>query len=190
MKKGVSPLIAVVLLIVISISLIAIVIPMIKEPTDKTMKEASETSERILGCKDIKFEVNKICEGGDDWGPGTNNIWIVIENLKSNNITNFIAKVNSNEKVETSYPWQCGIRECSTEEFSSLCPGGCPFRVELGGYETVAIRLKSGILDEEGIPENEITSIDVIPVLLNENKLDNCNDAAKKIIINGVLNNC
>ena len=188
MKKGVSPLIAVVLLIVISLGLLAIVIPMVREPTEKTMNEASETTSRILGCKDIKFDVDRICEGGANWGSGTGNIWIVVENLKNNNITNFLAKVNSNEKVETSYPWQCDIRECSSEEFSSLCPGECPFRVELGGYESIAIRLRSDILND--IPETEITTIDVIPVLLNENKLDNCNDAAKKISINGVLSDC
>ena len=189
MKKGVSPLIAVVLLIVIGIGLVAIVVPMVRQPTEKTMNEASETTSRILGCKDIKFNVNRICKGGSNWeGPGNDKIWIVVENLKSNNITNFIAKVNSNENVETSYPWLCGIRECSTEEFSSLCPGGCPYRVELGGYESIAIRLEANFFSK--IPESEITTIDVIPVLLNENRLDNCNDAAKKIIVNGVLNNC
>ena len=188
MKKGVSPLIAVVLLIVIGIGLIAIVVPMVREPTEKTMKEASETTERILGCKDIKFDVNKICKGGSNWGEAGDEIWIVIENLKNNQVYNFISKVNSNENVETSYPWQCGIKICSEETMQSLCSGGCPYRVELGAYESVAIRLKLGILDS--IPENAITTIDVIPVLLNENKLDNCNDAAKKIIVNGVLNNC
>ena len=187
MKKGVSPLIAVVLLIVISISLIAIVIPMVRQPTDKTMNEASETTSRILGCKDIKFDVTKICKGGDDWGgPGTNNIWIVIENLKNNEIYNFIIKINSNENVETSYPWQCGIRTCLEKQIG--CSGNCPYIVKLQPYESIAIRLEANFFSK--IPENEITTIDVIPVLLNENKLDNCNDAAKKVIINGVLNNC
>ena len=188
MKKGVSPLIAVVLLIVIGISLLAIVIPMIREPIEKTMNEASETTSRILGCKEIKFEVNKICKGGANWGEPGSEIWVVIENLKNSQIYNFITKVNSNDNVETSYPWNCGIKTCSEETLQSLCPGGCPYRVELGSYESVATRLKLGILNI--IPENTITTIEVIPVLVSENKLDNCNDAAKKIIVNGVLNNC
>ncbi len=189
MKKGISPLIAVVLLIVIGIGLIAIVVPMVRQPTEKTMKEASETTSRILGCKDIKFDVDRICKGGDNWGPGTNNIWVVIENLKNVEIYNFITKINSNENIETSYPWQCGIRSGGCSELQQIgCSINCPFIVKLQHYESIAIRLEANILSK--IPENEITTIDVIPVLVNENKLDNCNDAAKKIIVNGVLNSC
>ena len=185
MKKGVSPLIAVVLLIVIGIGLVAIVVPMVRQPTEKTMNEASETTSRILGCKDIKFDVDRICQESGQ-------VKIFVENLKNNEIYNFFVRFVSSSDVRTYYPWNCESipNTCIQETDQSLCYQGIgsPYVAHLGAYSSLKFRTYFDL--ENPFLISEITTIDVIPVLVNENKLDNCNDAAKKVIINGVLNNC
>ena len=176
MKKGVSPLIAVVLLIVIGIGLVAIVVPMIREPTEKTMKEASETSERIFDCKNIDYEIMNPCkciQGSDSA------IWFGIENKKNNEIYNFIFQLVMNDnQIEVSEVWNClknGVlcsKECEGEET-------CPFLVNLNSYEKASVRTK--IFSDEEI--NKVITLNVVPeIVINENKAT-CKDIIKKINI-------
>lgn len=186
MKKGISPLIAVVLLIVIGVSLVAIVVPMIRGPTEKTMKEASETSERIFECKDIDYDIMNPCKCGILTGQPA--VWLEIENKKNNEIYNFIFQLRMKDnEIKVSRPWSCmknGV-SCTTDK-DILCEAqggverGCPFLVKLGEYEKALIRT------ERYLSLGDIESLELIPEIAIENKRFICRDIIKKIYLSNL----
>ena len=183
MKKGISPLIAVVLLIVIGVSLVAIVIPMIRQPTEETMKEASETTERIFECKNIDYDIMNPCKCGYNLGQPA--VWLEIENKKNNEIYNFIfqLRMKDTNEVKVSRPWSCMKKDILCSDIDTICgaqggiESGCPLLVKLGEYEKALIRT------EKYSSLGDIESLELIPEIAIENKRFICKDIIKKINI-------
>jgi flagellin-like protein len=133
MKRGVSPLISVVVLIVVAISLVLFTLPMIKKSTSETMDKASDTSERILSCKDIGYDIVKACRDGDV-------VKLEIENERTSVISNFIFQFKMEDNsIVISKSWSCEKNDLECEnkdniDEDNLACETCPYLVNLGSY--------------------------------------------------------
>ena len=100
LKKGISPLIATVLLIGFTIALVALIMIWGRNFIQERAEKEGLLSEKKLSCtNNVDFTVDKACESGSG-------ISLRIKNLKETPLDNFIFRVKGDKDVETITSYQ------------------------------------------------------------------------------------
>lgn len=111
-KKGISPLIATVILIGFTVALSSMVMIWGKEfITEKTEKQ-EETAEAQMSCLEVEFTVDKACKTGNG-----NEIKLMLRNLKTAKIDAFtLRSIDLPDTIQTAELESLGVLEVITKD--------------------------------------------------------------------------